>query len=146
MKKIFLFVALLFSCSVCFADTIYDYQPENVKQGYISENVFAPQWVDVCTYSAYWDIDTSKNYKKSEKKYWKERRIQFDKEVSACEAKGGDVSACYSAIISIEQERTAKWEATYKDERKQRAVKTAGTVGTVGVLGGITALILNILY
>ena len=135
MKKFIAIALLCLSLPVC-AETI---------QGSVSQNVFAPQWSDVCTWSAYWDIDVNKNYKKAEKKYWKERRIQFNKQVLACE-QTANVSDCYQAIIALEAERTQKWEDSYKDERKQRAVKTAGTVGTVGVLGGLTALILNIIY
>ena len=135
MKK-FIVIALLFSFLPASADTV---------QGSVSQNVFAPQWEDVCSWSAYWDIDVEKKYKKTEKKYWQKRRIQFDKEVLACE-QTANVADCYNAILELEAERTKKWEDSYKDERKQRAVKTAGAVGTVGVLGGLTALILNIIY
>ena len=93
------------------------------QQAQISQNVFAPQWSDVCSHTAYWDIDVNKNYKKTEKKYWKERRIQFEKEVLACETRATDLESCYQDIISLEASRTEKWNTTYAEERKARMVK-----------------------
>lgn len=133
MKKIFasLFIILLLASQAAFAD---------VKQASVSKNVFAPQWSDVCTYSAYWTIDTTKNYKKTDKKYWKERRIQFDKEILACETAGANMADCYNTVLAIEAERTAKWEQTYKDERKARLVKGGIATGAVTLLGIFTCL------
>ena len=93
--------------------------------------VFAPQWSDVCTYSAYWDISTTKKYLKSEKKYWQTRKIQFEKEVETCKVLDAP-SACYEHIVQLENERTAKWETTYHDEREQRSKKTTAAIGVTG--------------
>jgi hypothetical protein len=131
MKKIIITLILCTLVLDVFAD---------VKEAYVSQNVFAPQWSDVCTYSAYWTIDTSKDYKKTDKKYWKERRIQFNKEILACEQANTNLEDCYNTILVIEAERTAKWEATYKDERKARLVKGGIATGAVTLLGIFTCL------
>lgn len=111
-----------------------------VQQMSVSQNVFAPQWSDVCTHSAYWDIDVNKKYIKNEKKYWQERRIQFNKEILACEANSTDIKACYDEVIALETDRTAKWEVTYQDEKSDRMLKGGGIGTMITVLGAFVAL------
>lgn len=121
---------------------------EEIQRGSVSQNVFEPQWSDICTYSAYWDIDINKDYVKAEKQYWKERRIQFNKEINYCRANSDKInlSDCYQAIIAVENDRTLKWTTTYADERKQRTIKTGGAVATLGILGITAAKLLDVFY
>lgn len=65
---------------------------------------FEPEWSEFCPYG-YRNISTSKDYKIPIKKYWQQRRINFEKNKSYCKTVS-DVDACYAELRRIENEKT----------------------------------------
>lgn len=120
---------------------VVEHNEDLVKKSAYAKSVFAPQWSDICPYAAYFSIDVNKNYKKVDKKYWKERRIQFDKEIAACASqKDIPLADCYDSVVALEAERTAAWATNYKDEKNARLAKGGIFAAWTAILGAFTCL------
>ena len=68
---------------------------------------FEPQWNEFCP-NQYANISLEKNYKLAEKKYWQQRKKDFNSKINQCRRYSGDkLSACYASLRQIEGNATA---------------------------------------
>lgn len=102
MKKQIITILLLCSISPVFA-----------------EAYFEPQWNEFCP-NQYINLDPDKDYILAEKKYWQERKRDFDKKIAHCKSleDNDKQEACYENIRRIETNasNTHLAELQYKQE------------------------------
>lgn len=91
MKKILILaLAIYISCTFAKANTFFE-----------------PQWKEFCP-SQYINISLEKNYKLAEKKYWQQRKKDFNIKINQCRRYSDDKrSACHASIREIESNATA---------------------------------------
>ena len=68
---------------------------------------FEPEWSEFCPIT-YKNIDLTKNYKLPIKKYWQQRRIDFNKNLGYCKSIENEEKRynCFSELRRIEKEKT----------------------------------------
>lgn len=73
-----------------------------------SESYFAPQWNEFCP-NQYANLDPEKDYILAEKKYWQQRKKDFDRKVKRCSfiSNDFDKEKCYNDLRQIEGNATA---------------------------------------
>lgn len=72
-----------------------------------SNTYFEPQWNEFCP-NQYINLDTEKNYKLAEKKYWQQRKEDFDEKINTCKSLiPEEHSACYNNLRLVESNATA---------------------------------------
>lgn len=90
MKKYLIYLTMLLAITPAFADTY-----------------FAPQWNEFCP-SQYANLDPEKDYILAEKKYWQQRKKDFDNKLNQCDSLiSEEREACYNNLRLIENNATA---------------------------------------
>lgn len=85
MKKLFTTTLLLFISAPAFANAFFE-----------------PQWNEFCP-NQYANLDPEKEYILAEKKYWQQRKKDFDKKVSHCKRLVPEMrAACFNDLRQIE--------------------------------------------
>lgn len=74
-----------------------------------AEVILAPQWSEFCP-PAY--VKTEDGRFSSDKKYWYERRMQFNESLARCNGyTGEDLKSCYSQVREAEIAKNKVWDA-----------------------------------
>lgn len=74
-----------------------------------AEVVLAPQWSEFCPPSF---LTVPSTVKTKDKKYWYERRVQFEASVARCNAyRGADLKECYDQVAQAEHNKNRIWDA-----------------------------------
>ena len=101
MKKTLFSIALL----VCLSSQAF------------AEVILAPQWSEFCP-TTYLSVPSTSKLK--DKKYWYERRVQFEDSIERCSAYSGeDLKSCYAQVKEAELNKNKRWNAKVEQERAE---------------------------
>lgn len=114
MKKIFMLSVITSLIAPAFADT-----------------VFSPDWKEFCPLQ-YANIDTQKDYKLTEKQYWANRKLTFEKRVEKCNALNpNQQEACYAKVRELENSANHTKNEFRSVQLQKKCKKPAFTKNTV---------------
>lgn len=73
-----------------------------------AEIILAPQWSEFCPPSF---LTVSSTVKTKDKKYWYERRVQFETSLARCNGyTGDDLKSCYEQVRAAEVNKNKVWD------------------------------------
>lgn len=81
--------------------------------------ILAPQWSEFCPPSF---LTVPSTVKTKDKKYWYERRVQFEASLARCNGyRGSDLKMCYDQVSAAEHNKNRIWDMKIQQDKEALA-------------------------